>query len=80
MSQKSHQQTVNTIQDWPFRYCSDGGGPYLSHISYNDETWHNYSFPREDHMTQPLSSADISTFLQETCNFCYTDCILIHNF
>ena len=48
--------TFNPIQDRPFWGCSqmgDGsqkGHPHknLSHISYNDETWHNYTLPKED--------------------------------
>ena len=49
----------------------------LSHISYNDETWHNYTLPKEDpkkymnHVTQPLSSADISIFSPEISKFFY---------
>ena len=78
--------------------CWGGGGgrkaplpKIFSHISYNDETWHGYTLPKEDlkksmnHMTLPLSSADISIFHQKSANFAisrnrYIDCILIHNF
>ena len=28
-----------------------GGKNNLSHISYNDETWHSYSLPKEDSKT-----------------------------
>ena len=43
----------------------------ISHKSYIDETWHNYTLPEEDrkskkhinHMTHPLTSVDISIFL-----------------
>ena len=27
---------------------SQKGGQNLSHISYNDETWHSYTLPKED--------------------------------
>ena len=75
---------INPIQDGPFRGCLKDAGvkkaphPYnLSRISYNDETWHNYLLPKEDskkhinHVTHPLSSADISIFSPEISNFCY---------
>ena len=49
---------VNRIQDGLFQGCSrmrGGGGGFfapppgnLSHISYNDETWHGYRLPKED--------------------------------
>ena len=45
--------------------------------SYNDETWNSsYTLPREDskymnHVTHPLSSADISIFSLEISKFCY---------
>ena len=44
---------LNPIQDGPFQGCSriDMKGPSslnLSHISYNDETWHIYTLPIED--------------------------------
>ena len=57
----------------------------LSHISYNDETWHSYTLPKKDpknmsHVTHPLSSAapKISKFcyIRNTC----IDCILIQKF
>ena len=46
----------------------------VSDISYNNETWHTYTLPREDpktrnHMTHPLSSADISIFQQKSATF-----------
>ena len=46
-------------------------------MSYNDENWHSYTLPKEDqeiyinHMTDPLSSADISIFSSEISKFCY---------
>ena len=51
--------------------------PYnLSHISYNDETWQLHLTQRKsknymNHVTNPLSSADISIFLPEISRFCY---------
>ena len=27
--------------------AAHGCGGYLSHISYNDETWHSYTLPKE---------------------------------
>ena len=45
----------NPVQDGHFRGCSLMGYPKkapppqnLSHISYNDETWHRYTLPKED--------------------------------
>ena len=63
----------------------------LSHISSNDETWHIYTLPKEDpkkymnHVTHPLSSAEISIFYRKSANFAVSkntdiDCNLIHNF
>ena len=49
----------------------------LSHISYKDETWDSYTLPKEDrkkvlnHVTYPLSSADISIFSLEISKICY---------
>ena len=50
----------------------------VSHISYNDETWHSYALPKDpkiknkkNHETHPLSSADIGIFSPEISNFCY---------
>ena len=45
--------SLNPIQDGLFRGCSRMGGrgalcPPLSHISYNEETWHSYTLPKED--------------------------------
>ena len=62
---------INPIQDGLLWGCSpmEGGGTKmptipknLSHISYNDETWHNYTLPKE---------AGISIFSPETSKFCY---------
>ena len=56
---------------------ADGGPKNLSHISYNDETWHSYTLPKENtkkqiyHVTHPLSSPVISIFSLEIDNFCY---------
>ena len=45
----------NPIQDGHFAVCYRMGGskrsPFLksvSHISYNDETWHNYTLPKDN--------------------------------
>ena len=48
----------------------------LPHRTYNDETWHSYTLPKEDpknmsHVTHPLSSADISIFLSDISKFYY---------
>ena len=47
----------------------------MSHISYNDETWHSYILPKEDpkiyQSRNTLSSADISIFSSEISKFCY---------
>ena len=51
--------------------------PKISHTSYNDETWHSCTLPKEylkkhiNHFAQRLSSADISIFPPEIKNFCY---------
>ena len=46
---------VNTIQDGIFQGCSQIGWGQkglppqnLQHISYNDQTWHSYTLPKED--------------------------------
>ena len=46
------------------------------HKSYNDESCHSYTLPKEvhnyiNHVTHPLSSVPISTFSPEINNFCY---------
>ena len=40
----------NPIQEGHFRGCKrmGGEGANLSHISYNDETRHSYTLPKED--------------------------------
>ena len=49
----------------------------MPHISYNDGTWHSYTSPKEgpkiyiNHVTHPLSSADIRIFSLEISKFCY---------
>ena len=49
----------------------------MPHISYNDGTWHSYTLPKEgpkiyiNHVTHPLSSADIRIFSLEISKFCY---------
>ena len=53
------------------------GAKNLSHISYNDETWHSYTLPKEspkkymNHVAHLLSFADISIFSTEISKFCY---------
>ena len=42
---------LNPIQEGLFRGCSRMGSKNLSHISYNDETWHSYTLPKEDPKT-----------------------------
>ena len=49
----NYQDWLNPIRDGLFRGCSRMGGgggkkAYLSHISYNDETWHSYTLPKGD--------------------------------
>ena len=74
----------NPIQDGLFPGCSRMGGckksnPLwnLSHISYNDQTWHSYTLPKVDpknnmnHVTHSLISAEISIFSPEINKFCY---------
>ena len=49
----------------------------LSHISYNDETWHSYTLLKEDPnkdknlVTHHVSSADLSILSPKISNFCY---------
>ena len=42
---------LNPIQEGLFRGCSRMGSKNLSHKSYNDETWHSYTLPKEDPKT-----------------------------
>ena len=45
-------QLLNAIQDGAFLGLRMGGeGAERQHISYNDETWHSYSLPKEDPKT-----------------------------
>ena len=74
---------INPIQDGPFRGFLWMGGAKssspenLSHISYKYEIRHNYTLRKKNqkkymnHVTQPLSSADISIFSLEITKFCY---------
>ena len=59
----------------------------LLHIYNNNETWHSYTFSKENpkrymnHDTHPLISADISIFYRKSVNFAIPrntdiDCIL----
>ena len=59
-------------------------------MSYNDETWQSYTFPKEDpksyinHVT-PLEFVDISIFYWKSATFVISrntdiDCNLVHNF
>ena len=47
----------------------------LSHISYNDETWHSDTLPKKNtkkyinHVTQSFRSAEISIFFTENQHF-----------
>ena len=72
------------MQDVDFWRCSRVGirakrPPSLksvTHIFYNDETWHSYTLPTEDpkiymnEVTHPLSSTDISILSWEISNLC----------
>ena len=70
---------LNPIQDGPFQGYSRIGrkGPSslnLSHISYNDETWHIYTLTKEDLKTyksrdRPLEFCWHHRFLPEISNF-----------
>ena len=66
--------------------------PFLEPVRYILQlwTWHTYISPKENpkkcinHVTHPLSSADIIIFLPEFANFTLLknidkDCILMHN-
>ena len=84
---KSHGmglKSFNPIQDGSFWGCSriGGGGKKASSIksvtmiSYNDETWQLYFSQRRfrkymNHVTHPLSSADINIFSPEISKSCY---------
>ena len=56
----------------------------LSHISCNNETWHNYTLSKGDpkkyinHVTQPVRSADIKIILRKSRNRDIY-CIMIRN-
>ena len=63
----------------------------LSHISYRDETWHNYILPKEDPKSilikwgTPWVLPTSALFYQKSANFAISentdiDCILVHNF
>ena len=50
--------------------------PKICYTSYNDETWHTYNLPKKpkkymNHVTHPMSSADINIFSAEISKFCY---------
>ena len=73
---------LNPIQDVSFRGISlkgleKGSLPKICHTSWNDESLHSYTLPKEDpiksknHGTHPLSSADIINFSPEIGKFCY---------
>ena len=67
-------------------------GPHpwnLSHIYYNDETWHSYTLPEEDPkniwITWPTSWLLLTFFHRKSANFSISrntgiDCILVQNF
>ena len=62
---------LNPVQDGHFWGCSRMG-PFLGHISYNDETWHSYTLPREDqknmnHVTQAFPTS--AFFHRKSANF-----------
>ena len=78
----------NTTQAGPFGAANGwkvGGGeggkkatPSLKSAAhtYNDETWHNYTLPKETqkyitHAAHLLISADVSIFSLEISSFCY---------
>ena len=65
--------------------------PKIFHISYNDETWHSYTLPKENPKTiwitchTPWVLLTSAFFHQKSANFAISrntdiDCILIHNF
>ena len=69
------------------QYGGGGGGggkknppKNLSHISYNDKTWHSCILPKEyiskkykNHVTHSFSPSNISTSSLEINNFCYIE-------
>ena len=68
-----------------------GGWWHLSHISHKDETWHNYTWPKEDPrktwITWHTSSVLLTSALmhRKSANFAISenagiDCISVHNF
>ena len=71
--------TFNPIQDGTFRSCSPMGGKKsplppenLLRISYNDETWHSYTLPKEDpKIIWILWHSPWSIFSPEIKTFCY---------
>ena len=87
---------LNPIQDGLFRGYSRMGGkkvphPKICHTSCNNETWHNYTLPKEDpkniwitgHIPWVLLIS--AFFYWKSANFGISrntdvDCILIHNF
>ena len=57
--------------------CSRKGGLSVTHILHN-ETWHSYILPKEDpkyinHVTHPLSSAEMSIISPEIRNLFYQE-------
>ena len=74
-----------------FEATQKGSPPWnMSYISYNDDTSHSYTLPKENpkkyinHVTHHLSSAGISIFHQKSAHFAIPgnadiDCIWKHN-
>ena len=63
--------------------CGEGPLSKMSHISYNDGTWHSYALPKED--PKNIYSVDIDILLPKSATFVLSintniDCILMYNF
>ena len=95
----SRFRMINPMQDWHFRGCSrwERGEPKrptpsLKSVTHILQWWNLAVIPYlkkiqkiYDHVTPPLSSADISIFYRKSVNFVISrttdiDCILIYNF
>ena len=92
--------TINSIQGGHFQGCSRMGGgegakrpPSLISVTHILQLWNfaqlYLTYRRSEkyinHATQPMSSAEISSFHQKSANFVISrnadiNCILIHNF
>ena len=91
------ENCINPFQDGLFRGCSRMGGPKRSPLPKICHTYPTMMKPGTiipyqkkiqkymNHVTHPMSSADINIFHRKSANFAISrnteiDCILIHNF